>query len=76
MEVKLNNRFKIGEVQYKVSPSTNKKGYDMFKNRAGRWIKVYENLTFEEVVKYQTNDIGEHLNRLNFLSILSNKKKK
>ena len=69
MEVKLNNRFKIDEVQYKVSLSENKKGYDMFKNRAGRWIKVYENLTLEEVVRYQTNDIGEHLNRLNFLSI-------
>ena len=76
MEVKLNNRFRIGQVQYKVSQSQNKKGFDVFKNRAGRWIKEYENLTLEEVVKYQTNDIGEHLNRLNFLTILSNKKKK
>jgi hypothetical protein len=75
VEKKLQNRFKIGTVEYKVNPSKTGKGYDIFKNQGGRWKIQFTGMTLTEVIQYQTNDFGEHLNRLNFLSILSRKKK-
>lgn len=59
---------------FKVQPNP-KGGFDIYhKDENGEFKLAKERVTnMKEVMKYQEEEIGRHLNRLNFLSILRKK---
>lgn len=58
---------------FKVEP--NGKGFDIYlKDENGKFQLVKSKVTnMKEVMKFQEEEIGRHLNRLNFLSIIRKK---
>lgn len=60
---------------FKVQP--NGKGFDIYqRDENGEFQLVKSEVTnMKEVMKFQEEEIGRHLNRLNFLSMINNKKK-
>ena len=64
---------KSNKQSFKVEP--NGKGFDIYlKDENGKFQLVKSKVTnMKEVMKYQEEEIGQHLNRLNFLSIIRKK---
>lgn len=58
---------------FKVEP--NGKGFDIYqRDENGKFQLVKSKVTnMKEVMKFQEEEIGRHLNRLNFLSIIKKK---
>jgi hypothetical protein len=58
---------------FKVQPNGN--GFDIYQRQLnGRFKLVKSNLTdMKEVMNFQEEEIGRHLNRLNFLSMFKRK---
>lgn len=64
---------KSNKQSFKVEP--NGKGFDIYlKDENGKFQLVKSKVTnMKEVMKFQEEEIGQHLNRLNFLSIIRKK---
>lgn len=64
---------KSNKQSFKVEP--NGKGFDIYlKDEDGKFQLVKSKVTnMKEVMKYQEEEIGRHMNRLNFLSIIKKK---
>ena len=64
---------KSNKQSFKVQP--NGKGFDIYlKDENGEFQLVKSKVTnMKEVMKFQEEEIGRHLNRLNFLSIIKKK---
>ncbi len=65
---------KSNKQSFKVQPN-DKKGFDIYlKDEDGQFQLVKSKVTnMKEVMMFQEEEIGRHLNRLNFLSILRKK---